>query len=170
MTQENRRNFSVKVINEVFEEQGRACAKCGNPILHGFHAHHKNGINSDNTKENCQLLCKSCHGGEKYATLQAQKQKVIESLDKLVQVGIEGKVSGASIDKLLDAIKMSLSLQGQLFEEEYFSSPPELRLEYSYVIAENGLKKYEEGYLAGLSKNIELSEGAKRSIENMRRE
>ena len=157
MVQETRKNFSITVINKKFEEQGRACGKCGNPILHGFHAHHIDADNSNDSEENCQLLCKTCHASEQYKTLQAQKKRTVESLDKLVAKGLEGTMAGAIIDKLLDAIKLELSLSSQLYEEEYFSGPPEIKLEYSYVIAENGLKRYEEGYLSGVTGRLSLT-------------
>lgn len=51
---------------------------------------------------------------------------------------------------------MELSLTSQLYEEEYFSGPPEIKLEYSYVIAEQCLKKYEEGYMAGVNNRVPL--------------
>ena len=167
MPQETRKNFPISVINKKFEEQGRACGKCGNPILHGFHAHQIDGDNSNDSIENCQLLCKSCHGSEQYKTLQAQKAKAVENLDKLVAVGLAKELAGAVIEKLLDAIKMELSLSSQLYEEEYFSGPPEIKLEYSYIIAENGLKRYEEGYLAGITGRLTLTPEQMKAAEKM---
>lgn len=162
-----RKNFSIAIINKKFEESGRACSKCGNPILHGFHAHHIDGDNSNDAEENCELLCKSCHGSEQYLTLQKQKAKAVENLDKLVATGLAKELAGAVIEKLLDAIKMELSLSSQLYEEEYFSGPPEIKLEYSYVIAENGLKRYEEGYIAGLLKRMDLTPEQVKAAEKM---
>lgn len=76
-------------------------------------------------------------------------------MDSLIEAGVTGKISGASIDKLLDGIKMSLSLQEQLYQEEYFSASPELKMEYSMVIAEAELKARTEGFLAGLMKQMD---------------
>ena len=167
MPENKRKNFSIKIINEVFEEQGRSCGKCGNPILHGYHVHHIDGNNTNVSKENCQLLCKACHGSEQYKTLQLQKAKAVENLDKLVATGLAKELAGAVIEKLLDAIKLELSLTSQLYEEEYFSGPPEIKLEYSYVIAENGLKRYEEGYIAGLLKRMDLTPEQMKAAEKM---
>ena len=137
--------------------KGRSCANCGNPILHGFQAHHIDCNNNNNDEQNCALLCRSCHAGTQYDTLQKQKAAAIKQLDSLIEAGVTGKISGASIDKLLDGIKMSLSLQEQLYQEEYFSASPELKMEYSMVIAEAELKARTEGFLAGLMKQIGLS-------------
>ena len=43
-----RKNFPIKTINEVYEEQGRCCNHCGRSLLEGFEAHHKNGDSSNN--------------------------------------------------------------------------------------------------------------------------
>lgn len=162
MTEENKRkNFSTKVIEEVFEEQGRCCGKCGNSLLNGYHAHHKNGKPEDNSKENCQLLCRGCHGGEQYQTLQAKKKLVIEDIDSLVETGINGKASGATLDKLLDAIKLKLSLLRQVHEDDILQVPNSVKLETYASVMEHGLREYEKGFKNGFNKGLEFAKGEK---------
>jgi hypothetical protein len=155
-SQEKRKNFPTKIVDEVFEEQGRCCDKCGKPLLIGFHAHHKNGDNSDNRKENCSLQCSSCHGGELYKTLQDQKKAVILDLDSLIKTGVEGKASGATIEKLLDTIKLKLSLQRQVMDDPPLEPPASVKVETYITVLEHGLKEYEKGIKEGIIKGIDL--------------
>lgn len=161
-TEKERKNFSTKVIEEVFEEQGRCCGKCGKSLLGGFHTHHKNGNRTDVRKENCQLLCSGCHGGEQYKTLQDQKKAVIGDLETLIKTGVDGKASGATIEKLLDAIKLKLSLQRQILDDPPLEVPSSVKAETYITVMEHGLKEREigikEGILIGLNIFKELQE------------
>ena len=156
MSKGERKNFSTKVLEETFQEQGGQCGKCGKSLMYGYHAHHINGNNSDNSKENCALMCKACHGGEQYTTLQEQKKGVVTDLDKLIQTGIEGKASGATIDKLLDA-KKKLSLQGQMYDDPAIEPPIESRMRDYQVLMQEKLEEYERGVKDGIFKGIDIS-------------
>ena len=140
-----RKNFSIAVIEEVYQEQGGMCGKCGKSLMYGYHAHHKDSNSSNNHKENCHLLCKACHGGEQYITLQDQKKSIILDLDALVKTGLEGKASGATIDKLLDAIKLKLSLQGQIYDDASLEPPIEQRMKDYQTVMQHGLQEYTQG-------------------------
>jgi len=160
--EKERRNFPTKVIEEVFEEQGRQCAKCGKSLLGGYHTHHRNGDSSDIMKENCQLLCPGCHGGELYKTLQDQKRNAINDLDALIKVGVEGKASGATIEKLLDVIKLKLSLQRQVMDDPPLEPPASVKAETYITVMEHGLKEREYGFKEGLLKGIDLANEIKK--------
>ena len=151
-----RKNFTIKVINEVYEEQGRCCNKCGRSLLEGFEVHHKNGDSSDNSIENCELLCSMCHDAEKYNTLQEQKKATIGEIATLIQKGIDGQIAGALADKLLDAIKLKLSLQKQVYSDVLMEAPATSRIEYSEAIAEYNLKEYIRGVKDGIMKALEI--------------
>jgi len=157
-----RKNFPTKVIEEVFEEQGRQCAKCSKSLLGGFHTHHKDGDSSNVEKENCLLLCPGCHGGEQYKTLQDQKKIAIGNLDALIKTGVEGKASGATIEKLLDAIKLKLSLQRQIMDDPPLEPPASVKVETYITVMEHGLKEREYGFKEGLLKGIDLSNEVKK--------
>lgn len=154
-----RKNFSIQTINEVFEECGRSCMYCGKSILDGFEVHHVNGDNSDNSKENCQLLCGQCHDAELWNTLKQQKTAVVGELSELIRKAIDGQVAGALMDKTLDAIKMKLSLQKQVADIQLLEAPAKSRVEYSEAIAEYNLKEYVRGVREGFIMGMEKGEG-----------
>ena len=158
MSNKERKNFSIKIVEEIFEECGGCCQKCGKSLQYGMHQHHKDGDSSNNSKENCQLLCPSCHGGEKYATYLKQKEAVIADLETLIK---NETVSGATVDKKLDAIKLVLSLQGQIYNDAPLQPPIQQRLKDYELVMQHGLEKYEEGYIDGLKKNIEIQKKVK---------
>ena len=153
-----RKNFPIKIVEEVYEEQGRVCAKCDRPLIEGYVIHHKDGDNSNIEKDNCQLLCAMCHNAEKYNTLQEQKKATIGEIATLIQKGIDGQIAGALADKLLDAIKLKLSLQKQVYSDVLMEAPATSRIEYSEAIAEYNLKEYIRGVHDGVLKGIELRE------------
>lgn len=160
MGKENtRKNFSTRVIEEVFEDQGRACGKCGRSLIDGFEAHHINGDNSDNSKENCLLLCASCHDSEKWNTLQEQKKAVIGELTTLIQKAVDGQIAGALMEKTLDAIKMKLSLQKQTADMPLLEAPATSRVEYSKEIAEYNIKEWMRGTREGFILGVEWIQG-----------
>lgn len=153
----DRKNFLVKTINDVFEEQGRCCSKCGNSITGGFEAHHRDGDRSNNAKENCQLLCAGCHDAELYKTLQDQKKGVIDQVDALITKGAAGEMAGAIIDKLLDAIKLKLSLQRQVYETKLLQPPISAMIESSIVIEEAKIREYANGVKSGMLSGAGIS-------------
>jgi hypothetical protein len=156
-----RKNFSIKVIEEVFEEQGRCCAKCGESLIGGFEAHHKDANSSNNDKENCELLCVRCHDAKLWETLKLQKEESIGQLRVLINQAIEGKMAGAVIDKVLDAIKLKLSLERQTSEVVLMEAPATSRIEYSEAIAEYNLKEWLRGMHEGFILGVEWTSGKK---------
>jgi len=152
-----RRNFSIQVIEEVFEEQGRCCSKCGRSILDGYEVHHKDGDSSNNNKENCELFCGMCHDAELWSTLRKQKEIVVGELSELVRKAIDGQIAGALMDKTLDAIKMKLSLQKQVANIQLLEAPVTSRVEYSEAIAEYNLKEYVRGVKDGILKGLDIA-------------
>jgi hypothetical protein len=151
-----RKDFEPWKVEVVYKQQDGICAKCGNPLIAGFHRHHKNGDNTNNSIENLELFCMTCHGSEKWNTLQQQKEKHIGELNNLIQKGIEGGVAGAVLDKLLDAIKLALSLERQVNGLEVEEVPASVKTEYSQAIVEWNLKEWERGVKEGLLKGIDI--------------
>jgi len=158
MVDKERKNFSQTVIDDTYLEQGGMCGKCGKALQYGYHAHHKDGDHSNNSKENCQLLCQACHGGEKYATYLKQKEAVISDLETLIK---NETVSGATVDKKLDAIKLVLSLQGQIYNDAPLQPPIQQRMKDYEVVMQRGLEKFEEGFIEGLRKGIDIQKKVK---------
>jgi hypothetical protein len=156
-----RKNFPTSIILEVFEEQGRCCGKCGRSLMYGYHTHHKDSDASNNSKENCQLLCSGCHGGEQWQTLQDQKKATIGQLDGLIDKAVRGEVAGAVLDKALDAVKLKLSLQTQVYGEGALEPPAEVKLETYITIMEAKLAEYEKGVKIGIPLGVELAKEKK---------
>jgi len=157
-----RKNFTKKVIEEVYEENNGQCMKCGRSLLNGFIADHLNGDRSDNSKENCRLLCAMCNYGEQWSTLQKQKIEIIGKLRDLIQKALDGQVAGTLMDKTLDAIKLKLSLQKQVSDISLLEAPVTSRIEYSQEIAEYNLREYTRGFKDGLIKGLELQKEVKK--------
>ena len=158
-----RKNFTKKVIEEVYEENNGQCMKCGRSLLDGFIADHLDGDRSNNNKENCRLLCAMCNYGEQWSTLQKQKIEVIGKLRDLIQKAIDGQIAGALMEKTLDAIKLQLSLQKQVVDIQLMEAPATSRIEYSEAIAEYNLKEYVRGVHDGVLKGIEIGDKEKAS-------
>jgi len=145
-----RKNFPIKTIEEVFEEQGRACGKCGKSLFFGYAVHHKDGDSSNDARENCQLLCGNCHDSEQWKTIEQQKKESIGQLDSLIDKAVKGEIAGALLDKALDAIKLKLSLQGQTNNIGLLEAPSDVKLESYVVVMEAKQRAYLEGFIKGL--------------------
>jgi hypothetical protein len=147
-----RKNFSIDTINDVFREQGYCCNKCGKSLKYGFEAHHKDSDNTNDTKENCELLCAECHDSKLWATIREQKIATIAEVDILIKKACDGQIAGAALDKALDAIKLKLSLEGQVNNLGLLDTPVDVQLESYVAVMEAKQQAYYEGYIAGLNK------------------
>lgn len=155
MINKERKNFSIQVQEDVYKEQGGQCAKCGKSIQYGYHAHHKDGDNSNDRKENCALLCQACHAGEQYSTLRTQKQTIITDLDSLIKKGVEGGLPGTTIKELHECISEKLSLQRQLNDDPPTQAPIETRMRDYQILMEAKLEAFGEGMRTGFAKGID---------------
>ena len=165
-----RKEFEPWKVEIVYKLQDGCCVKCGNTLLAGFHRHHKDGDNTNNAVENLELYCMVCHGSEQWNTLQEQKKKHIGELNSLIRKGIEGGVAGAVLDKLLDAIKLALSLERQVNGLEVEEVPASVKTEYSQAIVEWNLKEWERGGKEGLLKGLDLFSNSERINTTVNRE
>jgi len=151
-----RKDFSMWKVEEVYKLQDGCCKKCGNTLTMGFHRHHIDGNKSNNSIENLELLCMTCHGSEAWNTLQKQKEQHIKELNELIKKGIEGKVAGVVLDKLLDAIKLALTLERQVNGLEVEEPPVNVKSEYSQVVIEHNLREWERGVKEGILKGLDM--------------
>lgn len=156
-----RKDFEPWQVELVYKLQDGCCSKCGNPLLPGFHRHHKDGNASNNSIKNLELFCMVCHGGEHFKTLQEQKKKHLVELDDAIKMSLEGKLSGAAAGKLLDAIKLALSLERQVYGLEVEQAPPNVRLESYTTVTEHGLREYEKGIKKGIDIGIGINKEKK---------
>lgn len=145
-----RRDFKEWAIELVYRKQEGACIKCGKPLGSRFERHHKDGDPANNSVENLELHCASCHGGEKYKTLIKKKKGALKDVEGAIQLSLSGKLSGAAADKLLDAIKLGLSLSEQIYGGDLDKIPVAIRMENYLVSSGLLLKEYERGFREGM--------------------
>lgn len=146
-----RKNFEPWKVALVYRRQDGVCAKLGclNPLEGGFHRHHKDGNPSNDSIENLELYCPICHGGEAYRTLIEQKKQALGQVEAMIQMSLEGKLSGAAADKLLDAIRLQLSLSRQVYGTGVEEPPAEIRAEGYLASSGILIKEYEKGFRDG---------------------
>lgn len=161
MTQNTRKDFEPWKIEVVYRLQDGCCAKCGATLQNGFHRDHKDGDHTNNSVDNLRLFCSKCHGGEQYETLQKQKKVHLEELKGIVAMGQGEKASGTVIDKLVEAIKLALALERQVYGADIEYPPAGVKIETDQTIFEFGLKQYEEGFKKGLDLGVEIKEKKK---------
>ena len=118
MVQEDRKHFKPWQVDRKFIEQDGVCATpgCHNPLFMGFHRHHKNGDNSDNSYGNLQLLCIECH----FTTLKGKEnpleqhrelqRKAISGILKAIGLAMPpGKLSGSTLERILSGYAQAIS-------------------------------------------------------------
>lgn len=167
MPQETRVNFPKEIIDKTFEKQGGACANCGTAFGYGgFQAHHADGDNANASEDNCQLLCERCHDAKQWETLKLQKEKALRQTGDIVEAALQGKMAGAVIDKLLDAIKLELSLNQQLNGVDHFDLPVSQKMAVSEAVEQAKMDSYRQGILDTLKASLPtLVENLKVSVE-----
>ena len=156
MTQETRKDFKPWAISIVYDLQMGSCFKCGKPLGKHFHKHHKNGDHSDNSIENLELHCPSCHSGEAYKTHIAQKKLALGNVEALIDKSIKGEVSGAAAEKAIEAIKLQLSLIEQCYPAELEELPVEIRTRNYLMGSGLLLKEYEKGVREGIKMGVAI--------------
>jgi hypothetical protein len=161
MPQDTRVNFPLEIVEKTLVKQGRCCAKCGLPLTYGYEVHHANGVNSDVSEGNCQLLHPRCHASEQYATLKAQREGVIKTIEGTLTAALSpAGMSGATLKEMAGLIDKQLSLINQVHGIEHFDLPLTERQEYAENLARVQLESYQEGYLDCLKGAIpSLAEG-----------
>jgi len=163
-----RRDFKKWVVDLVYEAQEGCCANCGASLEQtGFHRHHKDNNPKNNSIDNLELLCPRCHYAQKgtdnpYTRHQAQEKRILEKLNQLIDLALENKLSGATMERLLDAMSMSLKISRRVTEVDYGLEhiPPSIKMQR--YVAER--KLIQDAFLEG------FKEGAKSVILLLRRE
>jgi len=157
-----RRDFPQWKVDLVYIAQDGVCTRCGGTLAHGFHRHHKDGNPHNNSIDNLELLCAECHRatlGDKYKAHVEQEKRVLENLNKLIELGFEGKLSGANMERLLEAMTLSLKVSRQINELDKGIEYPSPWLVFGQRQGE--LARITEAYLNGLREGIKLAEAAK---------
>ena len=160
-----RRSFSEKQIRMVFEAQGGLCAnpECRRDLrVTGFHVHHKDGNPNNIRISNCELLCPECHHqtfGKKDEFSELTDQ-AIENLKVLIEKGLSKELSGAHMERILDAIELLQKLAYHRYREGAQKIPPseeELRKQIETDI-------YLEAYRKGFEEGLRIGAIARKSL------
>jgi len=105
-----RNDFSSTIVSETWQRQNGKCVNCGNRFERSeMQADHKDGDRSNNTLENCELLCQPCHSAtfhsadrESYlADLGFLKEKIRLTID----LALDRKTNGTVIDAVHSLLK-----------------------------------------------------------------
>jgi len=157
-----RRDFPKWKVELAYIAQDGVCARCGRPLDRGFHRHHKDGNPMNNSLENLELLCPECHyatfghEGEKNPLEEHRnlERKILERLDDLIGKALDGQVSGAVMERLLEAMTMQLKLSRRINKlDEDLEKPPAIIIAQRRMI-ERGL--LEEAYMEGFKAGVEM--------------
>jgi len=168
---EIRRDFKGWAVDLVYRLQDGICAKekCSKTLANGFHRHHEDGDSTNNSIENLKLFCAECHGGEAYATYIKKKKKGLSDVEAAINMALEGKLSGAAMDKLLDAIKLGLGLTREIYGKGMEQVPASIKMEQYLLSSGILLKEYEKGVKKGIELGASISniEVAKVLVNNL---
>jgi hypothetical protein len=162
MPQVTRRDFEKWSIEEVFKLQEGTCHKCGNPLGSGFHRHHKDGNNANNTVGNLELLCPRCHGGEAFGTFVKQMAKLNDDANLLIKKALDGDIAGTVIEKTLDTIKLSLSLNSQLYGYGIEKPPASIQAQQYVESSRILLEQWEDATKQGILRGLEMAKEIKK--------
>jgi hypothetical protein len=155
-----RKDFPEWKVEQVYIAQDGACLRCGNSLEHGFHRHHKDGNPANNSIENLELLCVECHRatlGDSIIEHRKQEERALNYLNKLLDECFAGKISGAVVERMIDAITLSLKVSRNLnkIDEGIESVPASIAL----IKRMQETKILQEAYLEGFKDGIKwLSE------------
>jgi len=123
-----REDFPKWKVEQVYIAQDGVCVRCGNTLEHGFHRHHKDGNPANNSIDNLELLCPECHRatlGEAIAEHRKQEEKVLRDLNRLIDECFAGRISGAVVERMIEAITLTLKVSRNLNRlDEGIESPP----------------------------------------------
>jgi hypothetical protein len=152
-----RRDFPEWKVEAVYLAQDGCCLRCGGSLESGFHRHHKDGNPANNATENLELLCPQCHRatlGVQWDEHRKQEKRVLESLNKLIDEAFAGKIAGAVVERLVDALSLSLKVSKELSGIDKGQESPPASFVLFKRLAETRI--LQEAYLEGLKDGIRL--------------
>jgi len=164
----SRKPFPEWIVEVVFHEQDGVCGnpKCFNPLAAGFHRHHKDKDNTNNSKINCQLLCLECHfatfeGPNKDESKNPLKEHrklqtiLMAKLGKAISAALDKTITGSTLERILAGISqhesMSWKEKGISLQVEYTPSIFTMlrHMQKDGIIQESYLEGFKLGVLEG---------------------
>lgn len=159
----SRKGFKQWKVEVVYEAQEGICGKigCNRPLSHGFQRHHKDGNPENDSLDNLELWCPKCHyasftGAKKdeYERHKKQEAKTLKNINKLISLAFGGKLSGAHMERLIDAMQLGLRTSRHMagLDAELESVPPSIAL----TIRLQEMKELQKTFLEGLKEGVSL--------------
>lgn len=170
MPQDDRQGFKDWKTDLIFQTQEGRCANCGcslentgffvsddgditEKVEGNYHKHHSNKDHTDDSLTNEILLCPRCHwstygDANPYTKFQEQNTRILDGLNDLINQALSNKMSGASMDKLIEAMTLSLKQAKEVtrVNEGIFYTPPSVKLQRRMADQEAKQDAYFEGY------------------------
>jgi len=159
----SRKDFPSWKVDEVYESQEGICGNigCNRPLSHGFARHHKDGNPENVDISNLLLFCPECHyatytGSKKdeYERHKKQELEALTNINSLIKeaMGPAGKLSGATMERLIDATKLGLRISRQMagLDRELESVPPSIAL----TVRLQEMREFQDIYLEGFREGV----------------
>ena len=158
-----RKNFPEWIVDQIMIDQDGVCAteKCFNPLVNGFHRHHKDKDHSNIAKENCELKCLECHFktfGDKNP-LEAHRvlqRTMMVGIANAMKAAIQGTMTGSTLERVLggyaQAEKLSWKEKGLNLSIEYPSATFTMlrQMQKQEIIQEAIMEGFREGIKFGM--------------------
>jgi hypothetical protein len=157
--QDTRRNFQEWKVDIVYRQQDGACPKCGSSLENGFHRHHEDGDHSNNSVTNLELHCAECHraevrSGEGLQAHRDQEELVLGKLNTLITQGLNKEISGAAMERLIDAMTLSLRVSRNVNEMDLGIERPPTSIVLARRLAES--RAFQDIYREGLRDGMRI--------------
>lgn len=175
---QERKDFQVWKVTVAYVSQDGICLKCGNSLEHGFHRHHVDGDHGNNSLENLELRCKECHHasyrGRKKKDLgehRIQEKAILEQLNQLIGDGIAGKLSGASAERLMEAMALAMKVSKRVndidIDIEY--PPPAITLMKRLMETQTLSETFLDGFKRGVDsvRSMEMPQSFQKQMFNL---
>ncbi len=169
MGQEDRKHFEEWQVHIVYMQQEGRCANCQGSLDYGmgtgkpFEKHHANNNHADNSLENLELLCKTCHMAtlaqldkdykKRYDEYQIKKKEIFDRIVSLTEKAIGKELAGSVITATIELLSMQEKGLAEMYgmNQGVFYAPPSVRAMVNYKNMMNELEAYKEGIKIGLS-------------------
>lgn len=140
-----RKDFEKWKVHVVYMAQEGRCKKCGGSLDFGmgtgesFEKHHADGDASNNSVENLQLLCKSCHQAtlalsdedyeKRYRKHRKLEEDTLDKLRDLCEKALNKELPSTSIERISEALALCLKLSTGIngINKGVFYPPPSIK-------------------------------------------
>jgi hypothetical protein len=128
-----------------------------------FQIHHKDKDHSNNELSNCEALCIKCHhttfgSDNPYTKHKIQEAMCLDTINQVLKQASDSnsKMSGATLEKLLEGITQSLKISRQATGLDYgmMRTPASINIERGYAESKAWGDAFNEGYMEGVKATV----------------